>query len=129
MSGTWEAPRSPLRVGCTNPIEGHPTGRGESDRSIVLRGGRSDHMGKGATGLRSLQRQHAAGLLDRGSHANLTAGNSLSVRKRAALRSPVREYRTPGSVRGRSGNRPSYLTYALVVPAFPLARNYGAVFE
>ena len=32
--------------------------RGESDRSIVLRGGSADHMGKGATGLRSLQRKH-----------------------------------------------------------------------
>ena len=33
-------------------------GRGESDRSIVLCGGRADHMGKGATGPRSLQRKH-----------------------------------------------------------------------
>ena len=46
------------RVGWTNPKEGHLMGRGESDRSIVLRGGRADHMGKGATGLRSPQRKH-----------------------------------------------------------------------
>ena len=31
-----------------------------------------------------------------------------SVRKRVTLRSPVRPCRTPGSVRGRSGNWPSY---------------------
>ena len=59
MPGTWETPRSPSRgVGCTNHKEGHPMDRGESDRSIVLRGGSADHMGKGATGLRSLQRKH-----------------------------------------------------------------------
>ena len=59
MSGTWEAPLSPFeRVGCANPKEGHPKGRGESDRSIVLRGGSADHMGKGATGLCSSQRKH-----------------------------------------------------------------------
>jgi len=40
------------------PTEGHLMGDGESDRSIVLRGGSADHMGKGATGLRSLQRKH-----------------------------------------------------------------------
>jgi len=66
MSGTWEIPRSPSqRVGCTNPIEGHLTARGESDRSIVLRGGSADHMGKGATGLCSPQRKHEPGLLNR----------------------------------------------------------------
>src|ERR1019366_4814429 len=31
------------------------------------------------------------------------------VRKRTVLKSPVRENRTPGSVRGRSGNWPTYL--------------------
>jgi hypothetical protein len=30
------------------------------------------------------------------------------LRQRVFLKSPVRENRTPGSVRGRSGNRPSY---------------------
>jgi len=34
---------------------------GESDRSIVLRGGSADHMGKGATGQRSLQRKTCTG--------------------------------------------------------------------
>jgi hypothetical protein len=34
------------------------------------------------------------------------------VRQRAALKSPVREYRTPGSVRGPSGNWRSYLDYS-----------------
>ena len=33
---------------------------------------------------------------------------SADLRKRVFLKSPVRENRTPGSVRGRSGNRPSY---------------------
>jgi len=47
-----------LRVGWTNPKEGHLMDCGESDRSIVLRGGSADHMGKGATGLRSSQRKH-----------------------------------------------------------------------
>ena len=40
-------------------------GRGESDRSIVLCGGRADHMGKGATGPRSLQRKHEPNKEDR----------------------------------------------------------------
>ena len=31
-----------------------------------------------------------------------------TMRKRVCLKSPVRENRTPGSVRGRSGNWPSY---------------------
>lgn len=30
------------------------------------------------------------------------------MRKRVSLKSPVRENRTPGSVRGRLGNWPSY---------------------
>jgi hypothetical protein len=34
--------------------EGHLMGHEESDRPIVLCGGRADHMGKEATGLRSL---------------------------------------------------------------------------
>ncbi len=41
----------------------------------------------------------------------LQTGNDLrcsSVRKRITSKSPVRSCRTPGSVRGRSGNWPSY---------------------
>lgn len=38
------------------------------------------------------------------------------MRKRAALKSPVRKNRTPGSVRGLPGNRQSYLD--LHQPAF-----------
>jgi hypothetical protein len=37
-----------------------------------------------------------------------TLKTSADLRKRVLLKSPVREYRTPGSVRGRSGNWPSY---------------------
>jgi len=40
-------------------------GHGESDRSIVLRGGSADHMGKGATGLCSPQRKHGPDKEDR----------------------------------------------------------------
>ena len=35
----------------------HPKPIGESDHLIVLRDGRADHMGKGVTVIRSLQRQ------------------------------------------------------------------------
>ena len=48
----------------------------ESDRSIVLGDGRADHMGKGATELRSLQRKHDAEENACYRHANLTAGDS-----------------------------------------------------
>ena len=37
-----------------------------------------------------------------------TLRTSADLRKRVFLKSPVRENRTPGSVRGRLGNRPSY---------------------
>jgi len=45
-------------------------------------------------------------------NANLPAGNSpadlrVSLRKRVFLKSPVREFRTPGSVRGEGGQLPS----------------------
>ena len=42
----------------------------------------------------------------------------LEVRKRVFLKSPVREIRTPGSVRGASGNRSVYRdddTFGLVI--------------
>ncbi len=42
------------------------------------------------------------------------------VRKRAVLKSPVREYRTPGTVRGPSGNRRSYLDYSRATKATPV---------
>jgi len=48
----------------------------ESDRSIVLGDGKADHMGKGATELRSSQRKHDAEENACYRHANLTAGNS-----------------------------------------------------
>jgi hypothetical protein len=37
----------------------------------------------------------------------------LEVRKRGFLKSPVREIRTPGSVRGVSGNRHLYRDYEI----------------
>ncbi|HDL84943.1 MAG TPA: hypothetical protein ENH11_01200, partial [Candidatus Acetothermia bacterium] len=39
--------------------EKRPKAAGKSDHPIVLRDGRADHMGKGVTVLRSLQRQLA----------------------------------------------------------------------
>jgi hypothetical protein len=64
--------------------EGRPKTDRESNQPVVLRDGRAGHTGKGLTGIRSLHR------------------------KRVFLKSPVRENRTPGSVRGRLGNWPSY---------------------
>ncbi len=40
------------------PKEGELTAYRESDHTIVLGDGRADHMGKGVTGLCSLQRKH-----------------------------------------------------------------------
>jgi hypothetical protein len=66
-------------------------------------------MGKGLTGIRSLQREHCPDAEGRVNKANLTAGNSKDadakrLRKRGCLKSPVRENRTPGSVLGLLGN-------------------------
>jgi len=84
-------------------------------------------MGKGTTGLRSLQREHDADTKDCYRHANLTAGNSeqgetgqetlvrRASAKRATLKSPVRENRTPGSVRGAPGNRRPYLDTVSII--------------
>ena len=64
--GTWETPWPPARAGRVyQRKEGYPMGHGESDRSIVLRGGRADHMGKGATGLRSPHRKHMPDMIGR----------------------------------------------------------------
>ena len=46
---------------------------------------------------------------------------SADLRKRVFLKSPVRENRTPGSVRGRSGNWPSYRDGLAQMPAFHCA--------
>jgi hypothetical protein len=93
--------------------------RGESDQPIVLGDGRADHKGKGLTEVRSWQRKHCP-VTGRNRNANLTAGDSKEgsgreipfsgcpIRKRVLSKSPVLENGTPGSVRGRSGNRPSY---------------------
>jgi hypothetical protein len=62
--------------------EENPMGVRESDRPIVLRSGRADHMGKGTTDLCSSQRKHGPDMIGQINHANLTAGNNeQSVRK------------------------------------------------
>ena len=70
------------------------------------------HRGKGVTVGRSLQRKLGPDMQGRSTQANLPEGNSLlpamGLRKRVSLRSPVRKNRTPGSVRGASGNRRPY---------------------
>ena len=61
---------------------------------------------------RSPHRKRVPDMQGRSPQANLPEGNSIlpamGLRKRVSLRSPVRENRTPGSVRGASGNRRPY---------------------
>jgi len=69
-------------------------------------------MGKGLTDSRSPQRKPWPDAEGRVNKANLTAGNSKDadakrLRKRGCLKSPVRENRTLGSVRGEGGKLPS----------------------
>ena len=65
-------------------------------------------MGKGVTVGRSPHKKLGPDMQGRSTQANLPEGNSLlpamGLRKRVSPRSPVRENRTPGSVRGASGN-------------------------
>ena len=74
--------------------------------------GRTVHVGKGVTVRRSPHRKLVPDMSGRSPQANLPEGNSLlpvlGLRQRVSSRSPVRENCTPGSVRGRSGNWPSY---------------------
>ena len=100
------------------PETGRPTmRRGESDCLIVLGGRESRPHGKGGNGDAQFSKETWTGQSGRAYHANLTEKNSgqggeehcsRRLRKRAFPRSPVREFRTPGSVRGASGNWRSY---------------------
>jgi hypothetical protein len=69
-------------------------------------------VGKGVTVGRSLHRTLGPDMQGRSTQANLPEGDStlpaMGLRKRVSLRSPVRKNRTPGSVRGASGNRRPY---------------------
>ena len=69
-------------------------------------------MGKGVTVRRSLQRKLVPDMTGRTHKPTSLRGIAISyvvgVRKRVSLRSPVRKNRTPGSVRGASGNRRPY---------------------
>src|ERR1035438_9139365 len=49
------------------------------------------------------------------------------VRKRTVLKSPVRENCTPGSVRGRSGNWPTYLDAVITIMKPMRLREVGLV--
>ena len=61
---------------------------------------------------RSPHRQLVPDMQGRSPQANLPEEDSIlpvmGLRKRVSLRSPVRKNRTPGSVRGASGNRRPY---------------------
>ena len=69
-------------------------------------------MGKGVTVRRSPQRKLVPDMQGRSDKPTSLRGIAFSyivgLRKRVSLRSPVRKNRTPGSVRGASGNRRPY---------------------
>jgi len=69
-------------------------------------------MGKGVTVRHSLQRKLVPDMQGQTHKPTSLRGIALSykvgLRKRVSSRSPVRKNRTPGSVRGASGNRRSY---------------------
>ena len=71
-------------------------------------GGRAAHRGKGVTVGRSPHRKLVPDMQGRSPQANLPEGKSvlpaMGLRKRVSSRSPVRKNRTPGAVRGASGN-------------------------
>jgi len=80
-----------------------------SDPLRVRGAGRAVHRGKGRTVRRSRPRKHGPHMQDRTPMPTSLQGIAQKdLRKRVLLKSPVRENRTPGSVRGRSGNWPSY---------------------
>ena len=77
VSGTWETPWVPAETGRSCQHKRRHSGYSGGVRSsIVLGGGRADHMGKETTVLRSLQRKHGPDNDELEFHANLTAGNS-----------------------------------------------------
>ena len=99
----------PARAGRrSRPKEGEPKTTWESDQLIVLSERESRAQGEGADvdtkPTKETLTRHE-GLDD---SANLPVGNSAVMRKRVFMKSPVRENRTPGSVRGASGNRRPY---------------------
>ena len=69
-------------------------------------------MGKGVTVGRSPHRKRGPDMQGRSTQANLPEEDRTlpvtGLRQRVSLRSPVRKNRTPGSVRGASGNRRPY---------------------
>jgi RNA-directed DNA polymerase len=65
-------------------------------------------------------------LVGRPTRRRVPWGAEAGVRQRVCLQSPVREHGTPGSVRGRSGHRPSYRdTCTTPFGAVPCRRNIG----
>ena len=65
-----------VQVGRTETTSREADDRRESDQPIVLGDGRAVHMGKGLTGIRSLQRKHSPDMKGWIMNANLPAGNS-----------------------------------------------------
>ena len=74
-----------------------------------LKEGWRDIRKEAASGVDRMGVQDDERNLDENSHHLVERGK----RKRVFLKSPAREHRTSGSVRGRSGNRPSYRDDAL----------------
>ena len=99
------------RVGLLNDKKGRPKVNWESDRFIVAQGNPCK-MGptwvKGATIQCGLHRQPAPVRLT-GDHWQTFLR---AIKWRVELKSPVREYCTPGSVRGAPGNRRPYCSAA-----------------
>jgi hypothetical protein len=89
-------------------------GSRESDPPIVVGDGNAVHKAKGRAEEQRQQRTDAAARRPRQSVSSslLAIGpgaDTLRAMMRVLLRSPVREFRTPGSVRGLLGNWQSYL--------------------
>ena len=114
QTGTWETQLTPAalitrakRVGRLNDKESRPKGNWESDRFIVAQGkpvNGSDLSEGSDSSARLAQATSAVRLTEQRWQTFLPA-----LRLRVGLKSPVRENRPPGSVRGAPGNRCPYL--------------------
>jgi hypothetical protein len=104
-------PESPCRTNCEGQAgkaaqrqEVPPGTLGVGSVHSIQRRGASPEVGEGADVLaKPTQATRAVSMTDP------TGKPSCERRRRASAKSPVREYRPPGSVRGAPGNRRSYL--------------------
>jgi hypothetical protein len=110
-------PASVTRTSALERKRGRVRPSWESDCSILLGDGKADHMGKGATRMRTPHRKHGTDM--QGRNTMQTSLRAIAKRarrksrgngsaKRAPVKSPVRENCTPGSVGGHPGDRVSY---------------------